>query len=209
MHELFRPDSRLIRFLTRVCDLILLNAMLILSCMTIVFSGAAVTALYFVTLKMMGGEEDSIGKDFLRSLRDSFIPSVPATVLLFTDALLISVLHYALYAETLVFSPDLFVFLAIAAVFLTALLSYLFPLLARYENTFRRHLQNAARLAVIHLPVTFLLVAVNLFPLLAKIFFPAFLGGVIGFWLLIGAAAGAYLNSFYLLKIFQQRSPGL
>lgn len=158
---------------------------------------------------MMGGEEDSIGKDFLRSLRDSFIPSVPATVLLFTDALLISVLHYALYAETLVFSPDLFVFLAIAAVFLTALLSYLFPLLARYENTFRRHLQNAARLAVIHLPVTFLLVAVNLFPLLAKIFFPAFLGGVIGFWLLIGAAAGAYLNSFYLLKIFQQRSPGL
>lgn len=50
MHELFRPDSRLIRFLTRVCDLILLNAMLILSCMTIVFSGAAVTALYFVTL---------------------------------------------------------------------------------------------------------------------------------------------------------------
>ena len=34
----------------------------------------------------------------------------------------------------------------------TALLSYLFPLTARFNNTFVRHLGNAARLAVANLP---------------------------------------------------------
>ena len=48
---MFHPDGLLIRFLTKVCDLLLLNLALVLSCVTVVFSGTAVTSLYTVTLK--------------------------------------------------------------------------------------------------------------------------------------------------------------
>ena len=85
---------------------------------------------------------------------------------------------------------------------LTALLSYLFPLISRYDNTFLRHLGNAARLALANLPVTVLLTAVNLFPLWIGFFVPALWIPVVEFWLLIGASAAAYLNSFYLQRIF-------
>ena len=199
---MLRSDSWLIRFLTKVCDLLLLNIIFVLSCATIILSGAAVTSLYAVALKMIRREDYEPIKCFLRKLRRNFLSSVPATILLFIDILLIGFLRIALYAETLLISPNLFIFLALAAIFLTALLSYLFPLLARFENTFSKHFGNAARLAVANLPVTFLLTTVNLLPLLLGIFIPSLLGILFAFWLIFGFAAGAYLNAFYLNRIF-------
>ena len=204
MNDLFQPDSWLIRFLTRVCDLMILNVLTLVSCATIVCSGAAITALYSVTLRMMRKEDGPIVKGFFRSLRSNFIPSGPAAILLFADVLLFAVLHLALYADVLVFSPNIFILLSIIAVFLTVLLSYLFPLLARYDNTFLRQLGNAGRLALANLPVSCLLLAVNLLPLLAGMFLPALWAYVVGFMALVGIASGAYVNSFYLNRIFGQ-----
>lgn len=201
---MFRPDNLLIRFLTKVCDLMILNILFLLSCVSVVLAGDGAVSLYTVTLRMFRGEEESPGKSFLRSIKGNFLPSVPATLLLLTDAALLAVLRGVLYAETLLLSPAVFVFLVIAAVFLTALLSYLFPLLARFDNTFPRHLGNAGRLAVANLPVTCLLTTVNLLPVLLPLFFPRLLGVVAAFWMFLGFSAGAWANSFYLNRIFSE-----
>lgn len=200
---MFHPDSWLIRFLTKVCDLLFLNIALVLSCCTIVLSGAAVTALYSITLKMIRGQDYDPIKGFLRALRENFLLSSPATVLLFVNAALLALLRSALYAEAPLFSPALFLLLALVTVFLTALLSYLFPLLARFENTFSHHLGNAVRLSLANLPVTFLITTVNLLPLLISFLLPSLLGVIFALWLLLGFAAGAWVNSFYLNKIFE------
>ena len=205
---MFQPDSLLIRFLTKICDLLFLNIVFVLSCATIIVSGAAVTSLYAVTLKMMRGQNYAPIKDFLRALRENFLPSFPATILLFVDVTLLAVLRTALYAETLLMSPTLFVLLAIITILLSALLAWLFPLLARFENTFSRHLSNAVRLSLVNLPVTFLLTTVNLLPLLLCLLIPTSLGVVFAFWLLFGFGAGAWVNSFYLNRIFQALQGG-
>ena len=205
---MFQPDSLLIRFLTKICDLLFLNIVFVLSCATIIVSGAAVTSLYAVTLKMMRGQNYAPIKDFLRALRENFLPSFPATILLFVDVTLLAILRAALCAETLLMPPTLFVMLAIIAVFLSALLSWLFPLLARFENTFSRHLSNAVRLSLVNLPVTSLLTAVNLLPLLLCVLIPSSLGVVFAFWLSFGCAAGGWANSFYLNRIFESLQGG-
>ena len=201
---MLQPGSRLIRFLTAVCDLMILNILLVLSCVTVVFSGDGVVSLYTVTLRMFRGTEDSPGKSFLRALRGNFIPSVPSTLLLLADVTMIAVLRRVLYAETLLLSPTVFVFLTIITIFLTALLSYLFPLTARFNNTFVRHLGNAARLAVANLPVTFLITGVNLLPVILPLLLPQLLGIVAAFWLVAGFSVGAWMNSFYLNRIFSR-----
>lgn len=205
---MFHPDSWLIRFLTRVCDLLFLNIALVLSCCTVVCSGAGVTALCSITLKMMRGQDCDPVKGFLRALRENFLTSSFAAILLLTDVTLLAVLRGALYAETLLMPPAVFVLLSILAVFLTALLSYLFPLLARFENTFSHHLSNAVRLSLANLPVTVLITTVNLLPLLIGLLFPALLGVVFAFWLLFGFAVGAWINSFYLNRIFENGEDG-
>lgn len=205
---MFHPDSCLIRFLARLCDLLLLNIALVLSCCTVVLSGTAITALYSMTLKLMRGQDCDPVKGFLRALRENFLSSSFATILFLADVTLLAVLRSVLYAETLLMPPAVFVMLAILAVFLTALLSYLFPLLARFENTFSHHLSNAIRLSLANLPVTVLMTTVNLLPLLIGLLFPALLGVVFAFWLLFGFAAGAWINSFYLNRIFESREDG-
>ena len=205
---MFQPDSFLIRFLTKVCDLLFLNIVFVLSCATVVFSGAAVTSLYTVTLKMIRGRDYTPMKGFLRGLRENFLASFPATILLFVDVTLLAVLRSTLYAETLLMPPTLFVLLAIITVFLTALLSWLFPLLSRFENTFSRHLGNAVRLALANLPVTFLITVVNFLPVLLCLLLPVSMGVVFAFWLLFGFGAGAWVNSFYLNRIFETMQGG-
>lgn len=205
---MLHPDSWLIRFLTGICDLLFLNIALVLSCCTVVLSGAAATALYSVTLRMMRERDCGPVKEFLRALRGNFLLSSPAAILLFADVTLLAVLRGTLYAETLLMPPALFVLLAIITVFLTALLSWLFPLLARFENTFSRHLGNAVRLALANLPVTFLITTVNLLPILLCMLIPASLGVVFAFWLLFGFAAGAWVNSFYLNRVFETLRKG-
>ena len=202
---MFGPNSRLIRFLTAVCDLMILNVLFLISCITVVLAGDGAVSLYTVTLRMFRGTEESPGKSFLHSLKRNFLPSVPTALLLLTDMTLLAVLRGVLYAETLLLSPAGFVFLVSAAVFLTALLSYLFPLLARFDNTFPRHLGNAGRLAVAHLPVTFLLTTINLLPVLLPLFFPQLLGVVAAFWMFLGFSTGAWVNSFYLNRIFSEK----
>ena len=203
MKGAFLPDSRFVRFLTKVCDLLLLNVLTVFLSLTVIAAGTAIISLYTAVIKMRQEEDSEPISCFLHALRENFSLSVPVAPLLFADLLLLALLRYALIAETLVFS---FVFLAIAATFLTALLSYLFPLLARFENTFPRHLANAWRLAAADLPVTFLLVTVNLLPLLLAVFLPGLFRLLAVFWLMIGVAASAYLNSFYLCQIFDRLS---
>ena len=85
---MFHPDSFLIRFLTKVCDLLFLNIVFVLSCATIVCSGAAVTSLYAVTLRMIRGQDYAPMRGFFRGLRENFLPSFPVTLLLFGDVTL-------------------------------------------------------------------------------------------------------------------------
>ena len=165
---LIRPDSLPIRFLTKICDLIFLNLFFILSCATAAFSGTGLTALYTVTLKMVRGKEYAVFKGFFRAARDNFIPSAPAAVLLFLDGALIAYLRHVLYADTLLMPPELFALLVIAAVLFTAVLGWLFPLLASFDNTFPQQLANAVKLALAHLPTTCLMTLVNILPLLDR-----------------------------------------
>ena len=193
------------RFLSRVFDLLMLNLLLDFLCLTIVLIGSVITSLYSLSFKMMYQEEDGVLKPFFRGIRDNIVPSFPATLLLFVDVLLIAVCHEALFAEVLLFSPILLIGLVIVALLLTALLSYLFPLIARFENTFPRHLGNAVRLALANLPVTCLVTLINLLPYLSLVLFPQN-GYLIGFWVLIGIAGGVYVNSYYLRGVFEQNS---
>ena len=205
MNNLLKPDGLLIRFLTCLCDLILLNLLFLLTFCTVVLSGAAVTALNAQTLKMVRQEEDSIVRGYFHALKENFLVSTPATLLLFLDVLLLGLIRYALYADTLVMSPALFVLLVILMLLLTGFLSWLFPLIARFENSFPVSCRNALRLALANLPISFMLTVVNLLPLLTLRWFPGAAGGLLCFWLLIGFAAGAYVNAWYLRRCFDGR----
>ena len=53
MKGAFLPDSRFMRFLTKVCDLLLLNILTVFLSLTVIAAGTAIISLYTAVIKMM------------------------------------------------------------------------------------------------------------------------------------------------------------
>lgn len=69
MNRLFNIDNPVMQFLSKMFDLIVLNLIFILSCIPIITIGASISALYYVCLKMLRGEDPYIWQNFWKSFR--------------------------------------------------------------------------------------------------------------------------------------------
>ena len=64
MNRFFSMDNKFFVFMGKVADLCLLNLICLVCCIPIVTAGASITALYYVTLKMVRNEESYIFRSF-------------------------------------------------------------------------------------------------------------------------------------------------
>ena len=72
MGRFFDIDGPFLGGLTKMADVFILNLLLILCSLPIFTFGAAYTALYYVTLKMVKDEECYIAKAFFKSFKQNF-----------------------------------------------------------------------------------------------------------------------------------------
>ena len=64
MNRFFNMDNKFFTFMGRIADLIILNLLCIVCCIPIVTIGPAITAMFYVTMKMVRNEEAYIVKGF-------------------------------------------------------------------------------------------------------------------------------------------------
>ena len=69
MGRFFNMDSPVMNFLGRVADLVWLNILYIICCLPIFTIGAATSALYYVTMKMVADEEGYITDREVKQLK--------------------------------------------------------------------------------------------------------------------------------------------
>ena len=60
MDRIFNMDNKFFTFMGRVADLIILNLLFLLCCIPIVTIGPAITAMYYVTMKMVSASGSSL-----------------------------------------------------------------------------------------------------------------------------------------------------
>lgn len=134
MSSFFNMDSPVMRFLSRLCDLMILNILCLICCIPIVTIGASITALYSVTLKMVKGEDSYIAKGFFKGFRQNFkISTIIWLILLVIGALL----AFDFRAVNMLPAALQNVFRILVGAFITfyiLLFSYIFPYIARFEN---------------------------------------------------------------------------
>ena len=68
----FNYDNPVWRFIGKLGDLVLLNLLWLVCCIPVFTAGAATTAVYYVTLKLVRDEDDSTIKSFFRSFIQNF-----------------------------------------------------------------------------------------------------------------------------------------
>ena len=139
--KLFNIESSLMRFFTKVGDLILLNFLWILCCLPVITIGASTTAMYSCLLNR--SIESSTVKRFFKSFASNL---GQATILLLVEvvAFLLVYVNIRYYMNYLTESPIVMqVVLMIPSILILTVSSYIFPLQAHFANTIKQTLKNA------------------------------------------------------------------
>ncbi len=202
--SIFDPEGPLMGTLAIIADLAILNLITLLCCVPVITAGAALTAMHFVLLKIVRQEEGYITADFLRSFRQNFRQATAVWCLFLLFAALLALdLFLTGGSDGAGQGFPLFIrYMLVGAGIFAALISlYVFPLLARFENTVAGTIRNAARLAISSPPRTLVMALVTLsFPAAARII-PAFLPVEILFGLTGPGFLCALMYSPVFLKI--------
>ena len=208
MSKLFRMDSPLMRFLTKIADLMVLNVLFCVTSIPLITIGASWTALYSVTLKMVRDEEGSVSRSYFRSFRQNFRQATLLWlgVLVVLALLVLDIRVLNGMAEGT--APGLLqVGVEILALLGIMVLQYLFPSLARFEASLADTLKNACMMALAHLPKTALMTAAAVGAVWITLINNTTIAVGLMVWPLIGFALMAFGNSGILRKIFDNYVP--
>ncbi|MCR5195572.1 MAG: YesL family protein [Pseudobutyrivibrio sp.] len=163
--DILRPDSEVMEFLGKVTDFIIINLLTLLCSIPIVTIGAAFTAKFYVSMKMVRGEEPSAVKAYFKSFKENF---KQATVMWLIALVVVLILAFDWYqviygvASTMPFA--LKVALAVISFVVWSVIYCMFPFLARYNVTNKELFKASMVMALLNFPRMVLIFIVTFLP---------------------------------------------
>ena len=165
--NIFEEGSPVQRFLNKMADLLILNIITLLMCLPIITAGAALTAMHYVLLKMVRGEEGYILRSFFRSFKREFRQATVLWILFVAlAALMASNLVMVLQGSGRypIWLPSSIV---VVAVLELMFMIYTFAMLSRFDDSIYHTLLNAVTLTFAELPRSLEMAVITIIPLIA------------------------------------------
>lgn len=202
MGQIFHPDSPVIRFLWKAADLIALNLVWLVCCIPIVTIGPSTTAMYCVARKIAKGEWPAIFKTFFKAFKDNFKQSLIVFLVLLVPICLV-VVYLVLSVSGALNGLALIKYLSyLAVVIIGCICTYVYPLMAHFDNTVGNTLKNAVLLPLANPLLALIATALNLLPVLIMLINFELFVTVSFFWLVIGFSVTALVNTKMLGWLF-------
>ena len=161
--KLLNPENPLMITMTQVTDCIFLSLFWLLGCIPVLTMGASFAALYDAAFRgYRQGEKHTwhrFFRVFRRNLKPGLLPSVVFAGVFWAAARgMIFLWNGAVLGQLpwMLFSAG-----AVVGILLLGILSVLFPMLSRFENSFLGLLKNTVFLSLRKLPFTLALGAIN------------------------------------------------
>lgn len=174
MHGLFNYDGTFIQIMNKVADCICLSFLWLVSSLPVITVGAATTALYYSVNKCVRRSEGGVWKTFWHSFRMNFRQATVLWLILF---LIYGILFACCYSSYLMCASgnlpkEMFYFLLVVIAVVTIWASFVFPYLAKFQNTSRFILKNCVYIALMNFPVGLLNLFLMLLSVVAIVIFP-------------------------------------
>lgn len=168
MANFFSYDSRFSHIAFRIAYGCFLNLLWFIGCLPIVTIGASTTALYAVALKIAASEEGDIFIQFRDAFRSNFKQAtviwlilLAVGIVLGTDIYILIHLRNATTGAVAVALTIMLAMVIVACIVLAIILMYVFPLIARVENTNWNMIKNSLLIGTHYLFCTILVFAVH------------------------------------------------
>lgn len=197
---MFKLDSPFMNFLNKVCDIMILNFLVLICSLPIVTFGAAITAGYYISYKMVKNEEGYIVRGFFKAFKENFKQST----IIWLIMLLVGILLYGDYKivtdSGIEFNSWMIIGLFTVTVILGMGATFIFPMQARFSNTVKNTIKNGFLMALSHLPSALLCLVSLAIPLVCLYLVPQ-IGPVV---LLLAGGLLIYFKSMLFLRIFKK-----
>ncbi|MCR5448274.1 MAG: DUF624 domain-containing protein [Solobacterium sp.] len=201
--NIFSYDSKFSQLFLKLSYACWLNMMWMICSLPIITIGASTTALYSVTLKIADERESNITRQFILAFRDNFKQATRIWMGLLLAGILIGgdfyvVLHMRSMTTgslAIMWTMNLALLIAISIIYVVILV-YVFPLIARFENTDKAMIKNSLLIGIHYLFCTITVVAIHfvMFYAVVAIFTPL---------ILFGEGLCALLSSYMLINVFR------
>lgn len=198
--SVFDMENPLMRALSVVADLIVLNFLTILGMLPVVTAGASFTARNDVLQHIVRKEEGYIARSFFSSFKSNLKQGSLMGILFVIPAGLLILEYDVIRAVPAFHSPVFYAMLILAGSIVLACGIYAFQLLARFENTISGTIRNALMLSIGYLPRTLGMLIVYAGFWAVVIAFYMYLFPVI---ILFGATLPAYICTLLMAPALQ------
>jgi uncharacterized membrane protein YesL len=168
-----------------------------------VTAGAAMTALYktLFDIRLQKGRT-IIG--FWQTFRAEFRPALPLGLLAIITLAAYGGYLYLLYPQLSAERAWAWITVAAIGALFFFPMTFVFPLFAKFENTVKKTIVNAFYMSIRHIPVTILMLAMQMVWVFAMFLFPYQAPFILLAWLFFGISLPAYLGSGLFLRVFKQ-----
>lgn len=203
MRKFFNLDSPFMIFLSNLTDVVILNVICLICCIPIVTIGPSITAMHYVTLKMIKEENGYVVKNFFKSFKENFKQSVIVWIV-FLIITAVFILDFRIL-QNMGINENKIISIVIGAIYLFACITimYVFPILSRFSNTLGQTVKNALFMSILHIFKTMVMAVIYMIPFVLLLLHTS----MIPVFLLVGLAGPAYFNSFIWKSIFKKYEP--
>ena len=198
--KIFDLDSPLMNVLNKMADLMWLNILTLICCIPVITSGAALTSMHYVALKIVRNEESYITRSFFKSFKTNFRQATLIWLLLMLVAAILGGDYYIITKSGMQFSQVLVVLIMAAGVLVICTSLYVFPVLAKFDNTIMGTIRNAFIMSILQLPKTVVMFVMAFFPLIIYLVSLR----LIPIIFLFGFSLPAYASAMLYNKFFQK-----
>ena len=197
-------ENPVIEFLDLVGKLIILNFCWMLCCIPVVTIGAATSAMYSVMFKVVDDKERGTFLPYFKAFKDNFLQSTALWFIISIAGLIFGFdLYYAVNDRYLINKAFLFISI-VGLMVLLNILTLIFSLQARYQNTVKNHLKNSLIIAYSS-PLKIIMVwLVWALPIVLTIYSASFFRYFGFIWFVCGFSTLFYFSAKIIISIFRK-----
>ena len=200
MKQFFDTDKPVWRFFTKLACMVELNLLWLVCSLPIITFGASTAALYYTMLKVVRGEDYGLIQIFIRSFKAHLKQgSILGMIALAAGVLVAFDLNFYVIAPGRIDSIFQVFQLVIAILYLMVLV-WLFPVLAKFDNTTLNIIQSAFFLSIRHFGYTLMMIATAVSITIIEFFYAP----VLALW---GMGLIAYVNCICARAVFAKYIP--
>lgn len=192
----FSPDSDFMNGVSRIVDYILINLLCVLFSIPVITAGAAITAKFYVAMKIERGEDPKVWSSFVKAFRENFKQTtIIWGVLLLTGAIIAWDWHSILLGDSKgMFFAGKIIFLVMTVVWWSVAYN-IFPFISRFEISTKEALKGSLAFTLLNPHKMLLILIVTVLPYIIEAWY---IEWALAIWLLCTTATLYYVAKMYV-----------